>query len=555
MIKNRLRGKMIILVLDDVNDLNQLQKLARKRDWFGRGSRIIITTRDKHLLETHLIDEIYEVKALKNEDALHLFCSKAFKNELVPDKYLKLSKGFLNYVAGHPLALIVFGSFLSKRSVVEWENEFEKLKEHPKLDVIRVLKISYNGLEGPKQELFKDIAFIKGAKDTIGLVELRLPRSKIELLWGGMKIFQNLRYINMDGSSDLIISPNFNGVQNLEELVLARCSNLRKLHPSIGKLKKLKLLDLKECQELTSLPDKFEMESLVTLNLTHCLKVKKIPEFVGNMELLQELLLEGTTIIELPSSCLPNTICSLTSLNNLDLFGCSKFDKLQEDLGNIVSLKKLCLSETAIKELPSSFEFLIGLTSLDLTYCKNFVLLSSTICSLKSLDEIILSRCSKFDKLPKDLGNIISLKKLNLSGTGIKELPSSVKFLIGLTSLNLIDCKKFVLLSSTICSFKSLDEIILSECSKFDKLPKDLGNIVSLKTLCLSRTAIKELPSSVEFLIGLETLFLEDCKKFVLLPSTVGSLKSLKKMWLSRCPKFVNLPENFESQTSELALS
>nr|POE55443.1 tmv resistance protein n [Quercus suber] len=347
-----------------------------------------------------------------------------------------------------------------------------------------------------------------------------------------MKIFQNLRYINMDGSSDLIISPNFNGVQNLEELVLARCSNLRKLHPSIGKLKKLKLLDLKECQELTSLPDKFEMESLVTLNLTHCLKVKKIPEF-----------------------CLPNTICSLTSLNNLDLFGCSKFDKLQEDLGNIVSLKKLCLSETAIKELPSSFEFLIGLTSLDLTYCKNFVLLSSTICSLKSLDEIILSRCSKFDKLPKDLGNIISLKKLNLSGTGIKELPSSVKFLIGLTSLNLIDCKKFVLLSSTICSFKSLDEIILSECSKFDKLPKDLGNIVSLKTLCLSRTAIKELPSSVEFLIGLETLFLEDCKKFVLLPSTVGSLKSLKKMWLSRCPKFVNLPENFESQTSELALS
>ena len=158
MIKNRLRGKRILLVFDDVNDLNQLQKLPGKRDWFGQGSRIIITIRDKHLLETHLIDKIYEVEALKNEDALHLFCSKAFKNKLIPNEYLKLSKGFLKYVAGHPLALIILGSFLFKRSVFEWENEFEKLKEHPKLDVIQVLKISYDGLDGQDQEIFKDIA-------------------------------------------------------------------------------------------------------------------------------------------------------------------------------------------------------------------------------------------------------------------------------------------------------------------------------------------------------------------------------------------------------------
>ena len=52
----------------------------------------------------------------------------------------------------------------------------------------------------------------------------------------------------------------------------------------------------------------------------------------------------------------------------------------------------------------------------------------------------------KFDKLLEDLGNITSLKDLNLSGTAIKELPSSVGFFIGLTSLYLIDCKNFVLL-------------------------------------------------------------------------------------------------------------
>ena len=367
----------------------------------------------------------------------------------------------------------------------------------------------------------------------------------------------------MRGSSNLIIAPNFNGVPNLEELVLARCSNLRKLHPSIGKLKKLKLLDLKKCPKLTSLPDKFEMESLVTLNLAYCFKVEKIPEFVGNMKLLQELRLEGTAIIELPSSvecltglnililgycknlvCLPKTICSLTSLNNIVLGGCSKFDKLPEDLGNITSLKKLDLSETTIKELPSSVEFLIGLTLLNLSDCKNFVLLPSTICSLKSLDGINLTRCSKFDKLPEDLGNITSLKKLDLSETAIKELPSSVEFLIGLTSLYLEGCKNFVLLPNTICSLKSLETIALCGCSKFDKLPENLGNITSLKHLSLRETAIKELPSSVEFLIGLTSLNLKDCKNFVLLPSTVCNLNSLNRIILSGCSKFDKLPEN-----------
>ena len=48
-IKNRLRHKRILLVLDDVNQLGQLKKLVGKHNWFGSGSRIIITTRDEAL--------------------------------------------------------------------------------------------------------------------------------------------------------------------------------------------------------------------------------------------------------------------------------------------------------------------------------------------------------------------------------------------------------------------------------------------------------------------------------------------------------------------------
>ena len=79
-IKNRFRHKKILLVLDDVHELDQLNKLAaRKRDWFGPGSRIIITTRDEHVLKKHKVNQIYEVKGLNGEHARHRFCLNAFK--------------------------------------------------------------------------------------------------------------------------------------------------------------------------------------------------------------------------------------------------------------------------------------------------------------------------------------------------------------------------------------------------------------------------------------------------------------------------------------------
>ena len=53
MIKTRLRHKKILIVLDDVNELGQLNKLVAENNWFGLGSRVIITTRDVQLLTTH----------------------------------------------------------------------------------------------------------------------------------------------------------------------------------------------------------------------------------------------------------------------------------------------------------------------------------------------------------------------------------------------------------------------------------------------------------------------------------------------------------------------
>ena len=103
--------------------------LVGEHNWFGSSSRIIITTRDAHLLEEHQVDEIYEVKGLNDENALQLFCSKAFKEKHVLEDYRELSFHFLNYVGGLPLALEVLGSFLFGKSTAEWKIALERLQK------------------------------------------------------------------------------------------------------------------------------------------------------------------------------------------------------------------------------------------------------------------------------------------------------------------------------------------------------------------------------------------------------------------------------------------
>jgi hypothetical protein len=116
-IQNSLCRKKVLLVLDDVNELNQLENLAGTQDWFGPGSRVLITTRDKHLLMTHGVHKTYEVGMLFPNEALNLFSLKAFKGDQPQEGYLDLSKEVVDYTGGLPLALEVLGSYLYGRNV------------------------------------------------------------------------------------------------------------------------------------------------------------------------------------------------------------------------------------------------------------------------------------------------------------------------------------------------------------------------------------------------------------------------------------------------------
>ncbi|XP_039690698.1 TMV resistance protein N-like [Medicago truncatula] len=161
-IKYKLGRKKVLLVLDDVDEMEQIGNLAGGSDWFGPGSTVIITTRDKGLLVgTHsfVVQSIYEMTELSDQHSLELFCRNAFGKSNPETGYEATSSRAVGYAKGLPLALKVIGSNLATRkSLKAWEHALKDYERIPRKGIQDVLKVSYDVLQPYAQSVFLDIA-------------------------------------------------------------------------------------------------------------------------------------------------------------------------------------------------------------------------------------------------------------------------------------------------------------------------------------------------------------------------------------------------------------
>ncbi|XP_059454811.1 disease resistance protein RPV1-like [Corylus avellana] len=130
LIKQRLSRLRILLVLDDVDDSLQLEKLAGKCDWFGLGSRIIITTRDKPLLLAHGVYSTYEMNGLDHDESLQLFCWNAFKRDKPNDGYVEIAEDAVRHSGGLPLDLTTLGLALKKKRYTLLEKKTGRVQKN-----------------------------------------------------------------------------------------------------------------------------------------------------------------------------------------------------------------------------------------------------------------------------------------------------------------------------------------------------------------------------------------------------------------------------------------
>ncbi|WKA11255.1 hypothetical protein VitviT2T_028775 [Vitis vinifera] len=401
------------------------------------------------------------------------------------------------------------------------------------------------------------------------LGELSLRHSSLKYLWKRRKRLPKLVVIDLGNSQHLLECPNLSFAPRVERLILDGCTSLPEVHPSVTKLKRLTILNVKNCKMLHYFPSITGLESLEVLNLSGCSKIDKFPEIQGCMENLLELNLEGTAIVELPPSVvflprlvlldmkncknlmiLPSNIYSLKSLGTLVLSGCSGLEIFPEIMEDMECLQELLLDGTSIKELSPSIVHLKGLQLLNMRKCKNLRSLPNSICSLRSLETLIVSGCSKLSKLPEDLGRLQFLMKLQADGTAITQPPLSLFHLRNLKELSFRRCKGstsnswissllFRLLHrensdgtglqlpylSGLYSLKYLD---LSGCNLTDRSINDnLGHLRFLEELNLSRNNLVTVPEEVNRLSHLRVISVNQCKSLQEISKLPPSIKLL----------------------------
>ncbi|XP_040996728.1 disease resistance protein Roq1-like isoform X4 [Juglans microcarpa x Juglans regia] len=407
MIQEKLCCKKVLLVLDDIDCLDQLEKLSGRSDWFGLGSRIIITTRDKHILVQHDVGNwIYPMNEMDAKDALKLFSWHAFKRDQPDNDFVELTELALQYAGGLPLALTVVGSNLRGRDIPFWRSELEKYQRIPHKKIYEILKISFDGLDDFEKNIFLDIAcFFKGDEreyvtkilDSCGffayagiknlndkclitidehdrlwmhdlledmgkeIVRQESPKEpgKRSRLWFYKDVFEvleknkNLTSIDLSDSEYLTNILDLSRCSNLEKLILRRCESLVEIHDSVGFLNKLVELDFTYCSSLKKLPRSFKLRSLKLLDFKGCTSLEYFPEIKCEME----------------------------------------------------HLKCVWLESTVIQELPSSITYLIGLEELYLEGCKSLVRLPINIFQLKRLKNVSVQNCPNFEYFGKEVGH------------------------------------------------------------------------------------------------------------------------------------------------------
>ncbi|XP_027906284.1 TMV resistance protein N-like isoform X2 [Vigna unguiculata] len=158
MIRERLTGRRVFLVLDDLTENFTLFDLWECREWFSGGTVIIITTRDVDLPRILKVDSVFGIKLMSAKESLELLSWHAFREPKPKEEYNDLAESVVTHCGGLPLALEVVGNCLFERTKKEWKSVLLKLEKIPLHNVQQKLKISFDGLRNEiEKDLFIDI--------------------------------------------------------------------------------------------------------------------------------------------------------------------------------------------------------------------------------------------------------------------------------------------------------------------------------------------------------------------------------------------------------------
>ncbi|XP_075080783.1 TMV resistance protein N-like isoform X1 [Nicotiana tabacum] len=576
MIPDKLRSKKVLIVLDDLDHKDHLEYLADDIGWFGNGSRVVVTTRNKHLIGKN--DVIYEVTGLAHCEAMQLFSQHAFRKEDPDECFKELSLEVVNYAKGLPLALKVWGSLLHNLGLTEWKSAIEQMKINSNSEIVEKLKISYDGLEPIQQEMFLDIAcFFRGKEKDYAMKILESCHSGVEY---GLRVLINKSLVSISENDEIQMHDliedmgkyivNFQKypgecsrlwlVEEVEEVMnnntgttkmeviwfpYYHSGTLRFSKKAMKNMKRLRIFNIGSsstrdaieylpnslrcfvCHDYSwkSLPENFEPKMLVHLQLSYSSLHYLWMETKHLRSLRRIDLSYSRRLMRTPD------FTGMPNLEYLDLTWCSNLKEVHHSMG--------CCSK---------------LIRLNLRYCVSLKRFSCV--NVESLEYLNLNKCYSLEKFPEIHGRMKPEIQIHMQRSGIRELPSSIfQYQTHITKLDLSCMNNLVALPSSICRLKSLVSLNVLGCFNMESLPEEIGDLDNLEELDAGdSTLISRPPSSIVRLNKLKILnfsgFRYNGVHFEFPPVAEG-LRSLEHLNLSYCNLTDGgLPEDIGSLSS-----
>ncbi|KAL3740329.1 hypothetical protein ACJRO7_021582 [Eucalyptus globulus] len=521
LISSRFKHKKVLVLLDDVDDVNQVKCLAGNRDWFSLGSKIIITTRNKRVLEEVGVDHDYELKEMDENQSLILFSKHAFRRDSPPSEFEDLTHEAVSITGGLPLSLEVFGSLVCGKKPRQWRATIKKLKKVPPKEVQEKLRISFEALDYQQKQIFLDIAcFFISTNEIIASymwdacdffpeegIEVLIFRSLIKVgddhmlrmhdqlrdlgreivreenqgepscrsrLWDykeaqevlkGNKGTDKIEAINLsEGSAadgDIYTEKQFKNLTNLRYLHM---TNAHLSGDFKDLMKGLKWLRWQNCPASFEV-NTFDVKELLVLELQGS-KINEKWEGWSFFKMAEKLkYLDLSLCVSLENI---DFLSTFEKLEVLILSGCWKLKRVNTSIEDMEGLLRLELGSSR------ALHHAVGADASAEHPVPRFCLreLPAEIGKLKALQQLHLVSTVSLSTLPNSIRSLENLEILDISWSGIEELPDGIGNLRKLRELRASHCTNLKgIMIESMSNLSSLQHLDFTDCDKLQSLP------------------------------------------------------------------------------------
>ncbi|CAN6693024.1 unnamed protein product [Malus baccata var. baccata] len=453
-LREQLRGKKFLFVLDDLwnDNYSELKHLQAPFTSGARGSKVIVTTRSGKVASHMNNVPIQHLEPLSHEDCWMLLANHAFgnKNHNAHPTLEDIGKKIAHKCNGLPLAAETLGGLLRCQiDFKEWNKLLNSsLWELPceESGILPALRLSYHYLPAQLKRCFvycslfpKDYVFKKEDMVLLWMAEGFIPQG-----FNGKRMEETARsYFDELVSRSLLQKSGEHGF-TMHDLL-----NDLGQFMSRGFFLRLEETESQEVERLRHLSyDRGEIDAakkFEPLNGAKCLRTFLPISFEAYYP-WERFYISRKFQQDLLPSLKRLRVLSLSRYNNVN--------ELPNSVGNLIHLRYLDLSHTAIESLPGVLCTFYSLQTLLLSGCSALVELPADMRKLINLRTLTLAGCSSLTKLPVDMRELSSLQYLDVSGTKIQEMPVEFGRLKSLRTLT-----AFVVGKSTGSSIGELREL------------------------------------------------------------------------------------------------